>query len=995
MDFKRLLTGTVVGLMAFPLLAGPTIGAPAERTDRAFPVLTPAQVVDLREAIVEMTRSPRGPYLRIRWFCADGTVLPPEPYACRPHGGGFQHAQIRPEIASFADLGFHFGTIYRALEPADVIDAVHAGYRARELVVQAYLARADDGWVMRRARFYRGARQAEDEERAGLRILQTALSRPGWARDRPMLASRLVATVPHAGSGSMTEQIRTLAVDVAELDPALTNLRVKLHSAPGPADIETVRLHLDAIDRARSPALAAGLEELLEALQSQFGKGVDADRWLELARATGRPDILESVRVLLENDAALGDAGRLGMLAGIATASREAFDAAVDRPGVEMLALLELAGVAADRAAVAASAWLETIAETGVSRRRLLGAARLLTRAAYADGWLTSRERNAQEPWFARLLETEALTMGDYHSALRYMGRMPGWAHASTRQTFAAVTDRYIEVEPAVHGFEDDLLRGSALLPLSTVLSMLAADAGMAIGQEHEIFDARVRTGVLGLNPGVAVGPLYVAQSVLESRSPDPRGIYVLPETPPELGRIAGILTLGQGSRLSHVQLLARGLGIPNAAIDPRYLQSLTERVGEQVVYSVSPLGSVHLDAVRPEDLADLERLREGKELRATLRIDEGRLDLSVRDVLPLEQVEAADAGRIAGPKAANLGQLHQLFPDRVAPGLVVPFGVFRAHIERVPTGDGPSLADEIRALFEQRTDVRERLAAVRARIESMPLLPDFERQLRSMLAARFGEPGTYGVFVRSDTNVEDLPNFSGAGLNLTVMNVIGTQPILDAIRDVWASPFTERAYGWRSEAVANPEAIYPSIVILGSVPSEASGVLVTRDVDDVLREARGSDAHWTVTLSPGVGGGVGGEETETTLVTAEDSGEIILLSASRTPWRKVLRSSPPGGILDDPVGRDLRLLTPTRLADLRSVIARIIDLYPAARNDAGEPMPWDVEFGFLGDRTVLFQIRPFIAGSDATILDDARALDARMEARAGLSLDLDEQVNR
>jgi len=156
-----------VALAVFTVAGSP---GPAIAADGGYPELTPAQLVQLREAIAEQTRNPRGPYLRIRWFCEDGTVLPPDPYACRPHGGGAQHAQVRLEIAAFGELGFHFGTIYRALEPADVIDTEHAGYRARELVVQAYLERADDGWIMRRARFYRGARQAEDGRPRGWRF---------------------------------------------------------------------------------------------------------------------------------------------------------------------------------------------------------------------------------------------------------------------------------------------------------------------------------------------------------------------------------------------------------------------------------------------------------------------------------------------------------------------------------------------------------------------------------------------------------------------------------------------------------------------------------------------------------------------------------------------------------------------------------------------------------------------------------------------------------
>ena len=45
-------------------------------------------------------------------------------------------------------------------------------------------------------------------------------------------------------------------------------------------------------------------------------------------------------------------------------------------------------------------------------------------------------------------------------------------------------------------------------------------------------------------------------------------GIYVVPETVADLPPLAGILTAGPGNPLSHVQLLARNLGIPNVAVD-------------------------------------------------------------------------------------------------------------------------------------------------------------------------------------------------------------------------------------------------------------------------------------------------------------------------------------------------------------------------------------------------------------------------------------------
>ncbi len=107
-----------------------------------------------------------------------------------------------------------------------------------------------------------------------------------------------------------------------------------------------------------------------------------------------------------------------------------------------------------------------------------------------------------------------------------------------------------------------------------------------------------------------------------------------------------------------------------------------------------------------------------------------------------------------------------------------------------------------------------------------------FKDALRTALADTFGTDDPPGVFVRSDTNVEDLAGFTGAGLNLTLPNVVGYENLLEAITRVWASPFTARAFAWRQSHMTQPEHVYTSILLLESVASDKSGVLVTQDID-------------------------------------------------------------------------------------------------------------------------------------------------------------------
>ena len=78
-------------------------------------------------------------------------------------------------------------------------------------------------------------------------------------------------------------------------------------------------------------------------------------------------------------------------------------------------------------------------------------------------------------------------------------------------------------------------------------------------------------------------------------------GIYLLPETVAELPPVAGILTAGAGNPLSHVQLLARNLGIPNVAVDPALLPELRRHDGKRIVLAVSPAGLVEIHEDGPQ----------------------------------------------------------------------------------------------------------------------------------------------------------------------------------------------------------------------------------------------------------------------------------------------------------------------------------------------------------------------------------------------------------
>jgi phosphoenolpyruvate synthase/pyruvate phosphate dikinase len=325
-----------------------------------------------------------------------------------------------------------------------------------------------------------------------------------------------------------------------------------------------------------------------------------------------------------------------------------------------------------------------------------------------------------------------------------------------------------------------------------------------------------------------------------------------------------------------------------------------------------------------------------------------------------------------------------------VAPGVVIPFGVYNAHIS-AKTSAGLSIKDEIRETALEadrvrasgaspaavRAFLRPRLARIRKAIRELTLEPWFVDELLSAMRGVFGADGSYGVFVRSDTNAEDLPGFTGAGLNLTLPNLMGTQKILQGIKDVWASPFEERAYEWRAQALVSTIDVYPSIILLKSVPCDKSGVLATANLETL------DTSELTVNVNEGVAAVVDGGIAESLLL--EPDGGIRLLAQAQSPYRKTI--SPAGGLAEVPTsGLDL-VLTLQEIAQLRQLARDVKEKFPPERDSSGEVLPWDIEFGFVEAQLRLFQIRPLSRFRETAILEALAAFEPNAAARTTIRL--------
>lgn len=912
-------------------LAGPATAGPLDQP-------TPEMLTEARQIVQEMIDNPRGPYSRIRWFCNDGSVQPPVPYACSERGGGRQHAEYSAARERLAQLGWSVGTIFSATTLDELQASQPRQARLRELPLERYLVDIDDGWVLRRAQNYRGRVQVEDEQAAGTRLLLQLMLDTRWSLDNFLLVRELARTIPHGEDSDLARDARRKAIELAELDAAAESWRIEIHNNPSAATGPGLRQWAESRRNQKVADAARALADTLDTLYGEAGRRERIET--ALARLGSGPLGLawrQSVNQALARD---GGARIAGLCSAMAHARSSLF---AKLPPERRLAMIDsLRELETD----VHMAYQETVSGQQVSRAEILAISRSLLECAYASGLLSWTEFEAIAPPTPGTDTT--LPLADYRSAVLRLKRAPGWAIGTVRYTFAEALTRYTALDARAARFSDDLLRGSPLWMLGDTLKRLSRDVDRLTGSVVE-FAGEPVGGAVALNPGIASGPLRIFGTLesLEGAELAATDVVVIPETIAELTPVAGILTLGEGNALSHVQLLARNFGIPNVAIDYDAVALLRPLEGHFVRLVVGSEGSVMLE--RAEPAAD-------PAATAPAGVTVPVPDLVFRELLTLDQIGRELSGRVVGPKAANLGELNRLFPGKVAPAIAIPFGIYAEHLATA------GLGERIASAFDRRRTgslspaaFAEELAAVRSAIGALELAAPVRASLKELMAGQFGAPGTYGVFVRSDTNVEDLPQFTGAGLNETIPNLVDADAQLAAVPRVWSSVLSPRALAWRANVLSNPEQIYASVLLMKSVPATKSGVLVTSNLADRSQPGLTASVAW------GVGGAVAGEAAETVIILPDS---VDVLSEAKSPFQR--RVAAQGGVSWLPAASG-PVLTVAETDQLRSLAVEVQDKYVPVLDDAGQPRPWDIEFGFVDGELTLFQIRPLVErGSSA-----------------------------
>jgi hypothetical protein len=442
------------------------------------------------------------------------------------------------------------------------------------------------------------------------------------------------------------------------------------------------------------------------------------------------------------------------------------------------------------------------------------------------------------------------------------------------------------------------------------------------------------------LNVAKGLGRIHVIPKLDEHVEIGFNEILVLDEVPIQLPPVAGVITSHPSTPLSHINLLAKGWGIPNAYVK-NALTLLKQYDGWWVEFDAKRDGYTI-------KRADQDQLKEyQRRLSQRLDVMKPRFNLAEARLLGLRQQRAVSAIAFGG-KSANLGEvMNARLPGIVVPnGFTIPFYYYYEFLR------ANKLDDAIYTLLNDQKFVhdpayrRQKLVSLRESIQK----GQFDDKLQARILRRVKlEFAGKGLFVRSSSNSEDLPNFSGAGLYTTVPNVRGDQELIEAIKTVWASLWNFEAYEARERLSIDHSKIFMAVLIQEGINSESSGVMITTDPFD-------KDNKGAIYISAKRGLGikvVEGKKVAEQIIFRERANAVQVLT--RSDEDSLLTFDEKGGVKEIAITGERVVLTDDVIRRLVSAAAAIKRVFRSREQD--------IEWAYMKGQIYIVQSRPFIAG--------------------------------
>lgn len=453
--------------------------------------------------------------------------------------------------------------------------------------------------------------------------------------------------------------------------------------------------------------------------------------------------------------------------------------------------------------------------------------------------------------------------------------------------------------------------------------------------------DISKEQGYQALNLARGLGRIHIISKLDDHVEIGFNEILVLDEVPIQLPPVAGIITSQPSTPLSHINLLAKGWGIPNA-----YIKNAKELFKQYDGWWVTFETKHENYSIKR---ADMNQLREyQRRLSERLDVVKPKFDLGETRLLELAQQRKSLSVAFGG-KSANLGEvMNARLPGIVVPaGFTIPFYYYDEFMKR------NKLDDAVYELLNDQKFVhdpayrREHLTELRDRIEKAQFAPELRKQVLDRVSREFAGKG---LFVRSSSNSEDLPNFSGAGLYTTVPNVRSENELIDAIKTVWASLWNFEAYEFRERANVDHSKIFMAVLLQEGINSESSGVMISTDPYD--KENSGA-----IYISAKRGLGikvVEGQKIAEQIIYRPRTNAVQVLT--RSAEDSLLTFDEHGGVKEVPITGERVVLTD-------EVIRRLVKAATAIKHVFGS-RDQDIEWAYMKGQIYIVQSRPYIPGS-------------------------------
>jgi pyruvate,water dikinase len=193
--------------------------------------------------------------------------------------------------------------------------------------------------------------------------------------------------------------------------------------------------------------------------------------------------------------------------------------------------------------------------------------------------------------------------------------------------------------------------------------------------------------------------------------------------------------------------------------------------------------------------------------------------------IMPL--AEAATDEKMIGGKAANQARL-QKAGYRIPDGFCITSLAYRQLI------NANDLDQKIRFELGRKSfaamrweEIWDAALRIRSAFLNTSIPPDFLKALRS---AHQSLGASKPLAVRSSAPGEDSSQRSFAGLHESVVNISGEESLLNAVRVVWASLWSDAALLYRRELGLDPAASMMAVLVQEMVQEDYSGVAFARD---------------------------------------------------------------------------------------------------------------------------------------------------------------------